>query len=159
MLWAATKMMMGLNYADEQIDQLVEGVGTMILGIRGIEESSVYQSIFAKCEAQGKAEGEAKGEAKGIVESLLRVGRKRLGAPDERVEAAIRTITDPDQLLRLVDRVEEVTTWDALARVGAVLIGPPSSFRALRLNRRPMYGRHVAPTQRGLHPAADDDVG
>jgi hypothetical protein len=43
------------------------------LGIRGIEESSVYQGILAK----GRAE-----EARMI---LLSLGQKRLGLPDEDV--------------------------------------------------------------------------
>src|SRR5205814_2162519 len=47
-LWAATKVLMGLNYPEERVEQLTQGVTDMILGIRGIEESSVYQAIHAK---------------------------------------------------------------------------------------------------------------
>ncbi len=113
-LWAATKLLMGLRYPDEQVEQLVKGVDDMILGIRGIEESSVYQSIFAKGEAKGKAEGKAEGEAKGIAEGLLRMGRSRLGAPSEVVEAAIMAISDRERLLQLADRLADVSTWDEL---------------------------------------------
>ena len=117
-LWAATKVLMGLHYPDEQVDQLTEGVTNMILGIRGIEESSVYKAIFAKGEAkgeaEGRAEGEAKGEAKGIAKSVLRMGSKRLGQPDERVTAAILGMTDQEQLNRLFDRVMDASTWDEL---------------------------------------------
>jgi predicted transposase YdaD len=109
-LWAATKVLMGLNYPDEQIDQLTEGVTNMILGIRGIQESSVYQAIHAKGEAKGRAEG----EAKGIAKSLIRMGSKRLGQPDERVKAAILEMTDQEQLNRLIDRVMDAATWDDL---------------------------------------------
>ena len=82
----------------------------MVLGIRGIEESSVYQSIFAK----GKAEGEAKGKAEGIAESLLRLGRKRLGPPGEGVEGAITGISDRERLLQLLDRVVDASSWEEL---------------------------------------------
>jgi predicted transposase YdaD len=125
-LWAATKLMMGLNYPDERIEQLVKGVDDMILGIRGIEESSVYQSIFAKGKAEGKAEGEAKGKAEGeakgkaegkaegIAETLLRVGAARFGAPNEQVETAIIALSDRERLLRLVDRLNNASSWDEL---------------------------------------------
>ena len=44
----------------------------MILGIRGIEESSVYQDVFAKGEANGEAKGQAKGEAKGRADECVK---------------------------------------------------------------------------------------
>jgi predicted transposase YdaD len=40
----------------------------MILGIRGIEESSVYQDIFSKGEAKGEAKGKIEGKAEGRAE-------------------------------------------------------------------------------------------
>ena len=58
-LWAATKVLMGLRYPKEQVEEFTREVSAMILGIRGIEESSVYQDIFAKGEAKGEARGEA----------------------------------------------------------------------------------------------------
>jgi len=89
---------------------MIEGVSAMILGIRGIEESSVYQSIFAK--------GEAKGEAKGRVEearlAILLLGRKKFGQPDEGVRMTIDAIDDVDQLNSLLDRILDVSTWDEL---------------------------------------------
>ena len=57
----------------------------MILGIRGIEESSVSQDIFAQGEAKGEGKGEAKGRAEEAREAVLRLGRKRLGQPNENV--------------------------------------------------------------------------
>ena len=42
---------------------MIERVGDMIFGIRGMEESWVYQDIFA--------EGEAEGEAKGAVDERV----------------------------------------------------------------------------------------
>jgi predicted transposase YdaD len=126
LLWAATKVLMGLRYPEEQIDPIAERISAMILGIRGIEESSVYQGIFAKGlaegEAKGLAEGEAKGlaegEAKGLVEgarkTLLRQGRRKLGSPNEDVEARIAALGDFERLQELLDRIMDVATWDEL---------------------------------------------
>ena len=78
-LWAATKVLMGLRYPKEQVEEFSKGVSAMILGIRGIEESSVYQDIFSKGEAKGEprvgrvrpraelkdeSRGESRGESK-----------------------------------------------------------------------------------------------
>jgi predicted transposase YdaD len=74
----------------------------MIFGIRGIEESTVYQGIFRRGEAKGRAEGYAKGYAEGLVEgirrSLLRQGLKKLGPPGEEVEARLAALDDIDRL-------------------------------------------------------------
>jgi hypothetical protein len=78
----------------------------MVLGIRGIEESWVYQDIFTK----GRAEGEVE-EARKI---LLGLGRKRLGEPAERVLAEVAAISDLDRLDLLLDRLLDVSTWDEL---------------------------------------------
>ncbi len=94
------------RYPREQVEELIRGVATMVLGIRGIEDSWVYQDILA--------EGIVQGKAKGIAEALLRLGRKTLGPPDERVTAAITAITDRERLDALVDRITEVATWDEL---------------------------------------------
>ncbi len=127
-LWNATKILMGLRYSDEQIDSIMERVSTMLFGIRGIEESSVYQAILKKGEAQGISKGIAKGEAKGITEGriteareiLLRHGGKKLGTPGERVEAEIHALSDLERLHELIDRVLDVSTWDEL-------LAPPTS--------------------------------
>jgi predicted transposase YdaD len=128
-LWAATKVLMGLRFSEERVDQMIEGVSAMILGIRGIEESSVYQGIFAKGEAKGEAEGEAKGEAKGRIEgqtlgaieearkTLLRQGRKKFGPVGDAIETRIIELRDLNQLEALLDRVLDVSTWDELLPV------------------------------------------
>ncbi len=82
----------------------------MILGINGIEESSVYQDIFGK----GEATGEAKGQIKADRATLLRQGRKKFGPPSETVEATINALTDLDRLNALLDRILDVSTWDEL---------------------------------------------
>ncbi len=105
-LWAATKVLMGLRYPKEQVEVFTRGVAAMILGIRGIEESSVYQDIFAT--------GEAKGRVDEARKTLLRQGRKKLGPPSEAIEARINVLVDLDRLNDLLDRVLDVATWDEL---------------------------------------------
>ena len=105
-LWAATQILMGLRYSEEQVEEFVRGVSAMILGIRGIEESSVYQSIFAKGEAEGRVE-----EAR---LAILRLGRQKYGEPDEGVRSIIDAIDDVDQLNVLLDRILQVSSWNDL---------------------------------------------
>jgi len=115
-----------IGYPREQVGEMMEGVSTVVLGIRGIEESWVYQDIFAKGLAEGEAKGEARGEAKGeakghaeeAMEALLRLGRRKLGPPGAEVEARIAALGDLDRLRELLDRVLDVASWDEL-------LGPP----------------------------------
>ena len=113
-LWAATEILLGLNHPKELVKELTEEITTMVLGIHGIEESSVYQDIFAKGKADGRAEGEARGRAEEARTILLRQGRKRLGAPDESVVERIAALADLDHLDALLDRVHYVASWDEL---------------------------------------------
>jgi predicted transposase YdaD len=105
-LWNATQILMGLRYSEERVDSIIEGVSAMLFGIRGIEESSVYQGILKR--------GEAKGRIEEVREVLLRQGRKKLGPPSEEVAAEIAALADLDRLHGLVDRILEVSTWDEL---------------------------------------------
>ena len=110
-LWNATRMLMGLRHSDEETAEMIQGVYHMLYGIRGIEESSVYQGILKKGEAKGRAE-----EARTI---LIRHGTKKFGPPDEQAEAQIAAVADIDRLHDLVDRVLDVASWDEL-------LSPPS---------------------------------
>ena len=78
----------------------------MLYGIRGIEESSVYQGILKKGEASGRAE-----EAREI---LIFLGSRRFGRPNPQVEAQIAALSDRDRLHELVARVHTVGNWDEL---------------------------------------------
>jgi hypothetical protein len=109
-LWAATEILLGLYHPSERVEELTKEVTAMVLGIRGIEESSVYQDIFAKGEAKGRAEGEVE-EARKI---LLGLGRKKLGPPDERVLALVAGINDLDRLNLLLERILDVASWGEL---------------------------------------------
>jgi hypothetical protein len=81
-----------------------------ILNIPGIEASSVYQAIYAR------------GRVKERRESLLRLGRKKWGEPDERVLAQVAAIDDLDRLGLLIDRI-----FDALASSWDELVPPDES--------------------------------
>jgi hypothetical protein len=105
-LWNATRILMGLRYQEEQVDAIIEGVTAMLFGIRGIEESSVYQGILRK--------GEAKGEVQGIREALFIQGRKKLGPVNERISAQIAEIHDLNRLKLLLERMLDVSSWDEL---------------------------------------------
>ena len=113
-IWAATRVLMGLRYSVEQVEEMVRGVSAMILGIRGIEESSVYQDIFAKGEAKGLVEGRDEGRIEEARQAVLTVGRKKLGPPDEEERMKIATIDNVDRLNALLERILDVASWEEL---------------------------------------------
>ena len=80
----------------------------MVLGIRGIEDSWVYQDIFAKGRAEGQVE-----EARAI---LLGLGRKKFGEPQDPVVTKIMAINDADQLNRLLNSIFDAGSWEDLVR-------------------------------------------
>jgi hypothetical protein len=70
-----------------------------------VRESSTYQQILA--------DGEALGVVKGERDALIRIGSRRLGAPDD----SIRGILERASLTRLeawLDRLTEVESWQEL---------------------------------------------
>ncbi len=132
-LWRATTILLSLRYTKEQVQAIVKEVSSMSMGIRGIEESWLFQEYFQKGLAEGKAEGLAEGEARGLAEGeargraealaisldhwrkhLLLIGRRLLGEPSEAIEAAIHQIDDPERLDTLVERALHVSTWEEL---------------------------------------------
>jgi hypothetical protein len=113
-LWAATEILLGLYHPEERVQELTREITTMVLGIQGIEESSVYQGILAKGEAKGEARGEAKGRVEDAREILIRHGTKKFGPPGEQAMAQMAALDDLDRLHDLVDGVLDVGTWDEL---------------------------------------------
>jgi hypothetical protein len=105
--WTATYILLGMRYSRET-------AGVLLRGITAMEESVTYQAIIEQGEARGEARGVEKGRLTEAREILLRVGRKRLGDPDRRVEAAIEAIGDHERLADLVVRVADVTDWNDL---------------------------------------------
>jgi len=79
-----------------------------------MKESTTYQAILREGRAEGKAEGKAEGMAEEAKRILLLLGRKRFGPPKAAIKAEIETITDPDRLDQLVDRVLEAKNWAEL---------------------------------------------
>jgi predicted transposase YdaD len=113
-LWAATTILMGLRFPREVVAQLLQGARDMIFGIRGIEESSVYQAILAQGKAAGLAEGLAEGKAEEAKHILLRQGQKRFGSPPPQVTTAILALTDLERIEQLAERLLDVSSWDDL---------------------------------------------
>jgi predicted transposase YdaD len=105
-LWYATGFLMGLRYSPDEIRSFSRGGPQMLFGIRGLEESSVYQEALRKGEASGSLK-----EARTI---LLRHGTKKLGPPDEKIAARISALADVARLQDLIDRVLDVASWDEL---------------------------------------------
>jgi hypothetical protein len=58
--------------------------------------------------------GPAAGRAEEARNVLLRLGAKRLGAPDAAVAARVAAVADVAELERLLDRLLEVETWQEL---------------------------------------------
>jgi predicted transposase YdaD len=101
-LWAATYLLLGLNYDDAFINALLEGVQAM-------EESSTYQAILRKGEVKG-----ALAEARKI---LVNIGKEPLGEPDADTLAAINAMTDLAQIEQLIGQVAGATKWSEIVPV------------------------------------------
>lgn len=93
----ACLFLLGLRYDKERLRQLFAGVP-------GMRESSAYEMILD--------EGREEGRRQGTREALLRLGRKRFGAPPPAAEGALNAITDLDRLNHLFDTLDQAGTWD-----------------------------------------------
>ena len=71
---------MGLRYKEEQVDAIIEGVTAMLFGIRGIEESSVYQGILRKGEAKGRSKRTGGRRGEGNTRDPAHPGPQEAGA-------------------------------------------------------------------------------
>jgi predicted transposase YdaD len=110
-IWAATLILLGLNYKPDFARALLAGVMDM-------KESSTYQSILAEGRAEGRAEGMALGEELGKAEGerqlLIVVGSKRFGAPDAQTKLILDGITSARRLEELASRLLDVESWREL---------------------------------------------
>ena len=102
-LWTAADVLMGLRYPRQLVTQLLQGV-------HGMKESVTYQAIVE----EGRAEGEVKGMLRARQDDLLQLGRLRFGPPSIETETALRGITDPDRLSRMVGALLDVSSWEEL---------------------------------------------
>jgi hypothetical protein len=98
-LWASTFILMGLRYSGEMASHLLRGVIAM-------EESTTYQMIID--------EGRMRGRLETLRGTLIRLGARMLGAPDETTRAVVQAITDADRLDALTLRLADVKTWAEL---------------------------------------------
>lgn len=94
-LMTATLVLTGLRVPNEEARQLFQGVRTM-------RESSTYMGIIT----EGRIE-----EAQKI---LFRLGRPRLGQPDEGTQASINGLNDLERLERMLDRIHQAASWQDL---------------------------------------------
>ncbi len=86
-LWNATQILMGLRHSEEKVDSIIEGVSAMLFGIRGIEESSVYQGILKKARPrhrQRHCPGIDEGRIENAREDLLRWAARSWGRPSRK---------------------------------------------------------------------------
>jgi hypothetical protein len=99
----ATELVMGLRYTPELIH--------LLLGDKmGIEESTIYQEIIQKGEARGEAIGAVK-EARKVI---LKLGRKRFGAPNNQIKTALKSMVDIAEIDRLWDKLLDANSWKEL---------------------------------------------
>jgi predicted transposase YdaD len=98
-LWASAYLLSGLRFNAGESEALL---GKVVAQMR---ESSTYQKILQDGRAEGLLEGERN--------ALIRIGSRRLGAPDD----SIRGILERATLTRLevwMDRLNEVESWQEL---------------------------------------------
>lgn len=67
-----------------------------------MRESDTYQAILD----EGRVEGNRR--------TLLRLGLRKIGEPDQATRIAPFAITDPDRLELLIERLLDVSTWSDL---------------------------------------------
>jgi predicted transposase YdaD len=101
-----TEILFGLRYPRE----LTEVIMSKVMNMLDLQESHAYQIIHRR----GEVKGEAKGKIEGIRDTLLRVGRKKLGKPSVKVLRDLNAITDELRLTELSERILDVATWKEL---------------------------------------------
>jgi hypothetical protein len=47
-------------------------------------------------------------------DDLLRLGRRRFGVPSQDTEVVLRSVADSERLARLLDALQDVSSWDEL---------------------------------------------
>ncbi len=67
-----------------------------------MKESVTYQAIVEE------------GLVRARQEDLLQLGRERFGAPSTAIEPALRDITDPDHLARMIRALLHISSWEKL---------------------------------------------
>ena len=102
-LWAATQLLLGLRYDDDQIRGLVRAMSWL-------RESSTYRAILD----EGRAEGLSQGRVIEARRVVLELGTEKLGPPTATVIRALEDLDDLDALERLIRRILTASTWQEL---------------------------------------------
>lgn len=112
-VWTSIKILMGMRYTESLVD-------TLLIGVKGMEESVTYQAILREGKTEGRAEGKAEGKAEGRAEEaraiVIRLGTQRFGAPNKRTAAAIKSVASLERLEILSDRLLFVSSWHELLK-------------------------------------------
>ncbi|MCC7372503.1 MAG: Rpn family recombination-promoting nuclease/putative transposase [Chloroflexi bacterium] len=106
-LWAATLLMMGVRYTEEQIRGLSERVQRM-------RESVTYQMIVNEGIERGIEQGIERGEVRGARRILLGLGTHKFGPPDPETSEALERIEDVAALEQLAEGVLDASSWPEL---------------------------------------------
>jgi hypothetical protein len=67
-----------------------------------MRESTTYQYILDE------------GRIEHAQQVIIRLGRKRFGAPGKDIEIAVKGVTDLHRLDRMIDRLSEAASWEEL---------------------------------------------
>ena len=107
------RLQLARRVAEDGFEAFAEAKRRGLEGVIGKDPNSRYEPGVrspAWCKVKVRAEEEF--VIGGF--SAPRGGRKHLGAPSAANEMALRGVTDPDRLARMIDRQSEVSSWDRL---------------------------------------------
>ncbi|HET6251945.1 MAG TPA: hypothetical protein VFE47_29945 [Tepidisphaeraceae bacterium] len=102
-LETASYIMLGLRYPKEMI-------AILLTGVRKMKESVTYQAILEEGEARGKVIGKTEGKR----DTLVELGAKKFGPPDEETLKKISGVTDLNLLNTMLERLFEASSWEEL---------------------------------------------
>ncbi len=102
-LWTAADVLMGLRYPRQLVTQLLKGV-------HGMKESVTYQAIVE----EGLVKGRVEGMLRARQDDLIQLGQRRFDMPSTAIETALRGISDPERLARMIGALLDVSSWEEL---------------------------------------------
>lgn len=106
-LWAASYFLMGLRYEPDTVARfLPKG--------RHMKESTTYQAALEEGRQTGIQIGRQEGRREEAIRMLLRLGQKAYGAAGARVQEQLESLESVEKIEALIERVNEVTSWDEL---------------------------------------------
>jgi hypothetical protein len=111
-LWTATKVLLGLRYEAQFVDQLLQGV-------RAMKESTTYQAIVDE------------GRFREVREDIRSLGEQKFQTSlPNHVQATLESMVDLKQLKQLLKRILDAGSWDEL-------VAPPvNPIRPMRKRKK-----------------------